>query len=397
MSSLLARLTGFGVLAFISFYAGRVTAPAREFAQASPAAKALKAPAEKANESPTVALDAKVPLSDSEIKAWKQRLDGVAASAARDEDRLRMVAAWAQVDPLSALAYARSSFSHDALSQAMTAVFTNWAKKDPQGAWNWVLANEPGAHSDLRSVLAETGRNNPGLAGQFAAEFATAHPEASAEVYFAALDGVFHTGNFETAKTLIAQAKMPNEEQKNSLINLLAGQWARYQPENAAAWVLQLPAGPVRDQALDAVGQAWSDIDPIKAADFAVNLPPGPDRQTALRQAISKWTLDDPAQASKWVLQFDAHEDFDQAVASIATSYNVMNRNTNLALNWAATIQNPALRTQSVTSIVSTWYVNDAPAALNYIKNSPDVSAESRKALLKVVASMGPPPVSTNP
>jgi hypothetical protein len=185
---------------------------------------------------------------------------------------------------------------------------------------------------------------------------------------------------------MIAKANVPNDEQRNILLNFLAGEWARYQPESAVKWALTLPEGAVRDQALDAVGQAWSDSDPAHAAEFAVQLPPGSARQTALRQAISKWALDDPIRAGEWVLQYNAHGDFDQAVAAIATSSDVMNHNVNLALGWAGTIQEESLRRKSTIAIVSTWYSNDPVSSMNYIKNSNDLSPELRQDILKAVS-----------
>ncbi len=325
--------------------------------------------------------------SEPSLQAWRQKLEAQAPSPAREEELLVLLGAWARVDPLAAHAYARKQLTHDAQAQAFTTIFTHWAEKDAVGAWAWVQANEPEEHSHLRAVLVETARHDPALGASFAASLVSRYPEQAAELYVYVLDGAMHDGNYTAARQIASEAIMPNEEQKNSLLNFLAGQWARYQPEQAAPWVLSLPAGPVRDQAVDALGQAWADIDPVRAANFAVTLPPGESRQTALRQAISKWTLDDPATASKWVLQFDAHQDFDQAVAAIATSHNLISRNINLALGWAETIQNPALRRESTTTVVSNWYAMNPTAALDYIKTSPDLSTEVREDLLAKVAT----------
>jgi hypothetical protein len=327
-------------------------------------------------------------MSAAAVGAWRQKIERGVASPARDEEQLRMLSAWALVDPLAAHAYAGKLMNRDTRAQAFTAVFTSWTKQDPAAAWAWVQKNEPDEHSHIRAVLVETARNNPALVQRFAADLVARHPEAASEIYIYALDGAMHDGNYEGAKAIAANAKTPNEEQKNSLLNYVAGQWARYQPEAAAPWVLALPAGPVRDQAMDSLGQAWSDIDPIRAADFAVKLPAGPERQTALRQAISKWTMDDPAQASKWVLQFDAHQDFDQAVAAIATSNNLITRDINLALSWAGTIQDPAIRRDSTTTVVGNWYAQNPAAALNYIKTSPDLTMETRKDLLAKIVPL---------
>lgn len=331
------------------------------------------------------------PLTEKAVDEWKHRLGTQLPSAARDEELLSMLGAWAQVNPRAALEYAQKNLTYDRQAQALAAVFTGWAKKDPTAAWNWVTSNGSPSQN-LRSVLTEIGKNDPALAQRFASEFAQQHPEQATDVYFCVLESVMHNGNFEQGIALVNQANTRDTEQKAMLINLLAGQWARYQPDKAAAWVLNLPAGPVRDQALDALGQAWSDRDPLGAANFAVTLPAGVVRQTALKQAISKWTLDDPAQASRWMLKFDAHEDFDQAVASIATSHGLMYQNLNLALNWAGSILDENLRTQTTGTIVSNWYATDPAGALNYVKTSPDLNARMRETLLKLFPSSPQPP-----
>ncbi len=386
----LGRSLIYGAVAAGLFFTGRfsafVVSPHNHHLPAGDNSSSPSSAAGSGTVAPKIAAGAPEMLSASQIQLRRNSLELTRPSPSRDEDILKMLAAWALVDPLAAREYVSKSLTRDMQADAFNTVFTNWAKKDPIGAWTWVQSNEPNEHSHVRAVLVETARTNPALGQRFAAEVAQQHPEQAAEVYIYALDGAMHDGNYAAAEQMIADAKMPNEEQKNSLLNYLAGQWARYQPDQAAPWVMTLPPGPVRDQAMDALGQAWSDIDPVRAADFAVKLSPGPVRQNALRQAISKWTMDDPLVASKWVLQFDANQDFDQAVASIATSNDLITRNINLALGWADTIQDPGLRRESTATVVSNWYAQNPVAALNYIKTSPDLSASSRKDLLERIA-----------
>ena len=296
-----------------------------------------------------------------------------------------MLAEWARVAPQAALEYVRKSMPKDRQAEALTTVFEAWAGQDPAAAWDWVLTRENGDAGHLRSVLTEVAKTSPATAQRFADAYAVEHPDLASNAYLAALDGVMDAGDYAGAQRMIELSKVPNEEQRNILFNFLAGEWARYQPENAAQWVLSLPAGPVRTQALDAVGQAWSDTDPARAADFAVNLPTGPERQTALAQAISKWSITDPVRAGEWVLQYNAHGDFDQAVAAIATSSDFMNHNVGLALGWAGTIQQEGLRRQSTIAVLSTWYSNDPVSALSYINNSAEVAADVRQELLKIL------------
>jgi hypothetical protein len=326
-------------------------------------------------------------LASEKIVQWQQRLDATPPNAAREKDRLRMLSAWARVSPRASLEYIRKNLTRDRQAKALTVVFETWAGQNPAAAWDWVLTRENGDSGHLRSVLTEVAKNDSEMAQRFVSIYAQQHPDQASDAYLCALEGVMYAGNYEGAQRMIVEATVPNEEQRNILLNFLAGGWARYQPEKAASWAVLLPAGAIRDQAIDAVGQAWSDVDPPHAAEFAVNLPPGPERQTALKQAISKWTLDDPLRAGEWLLKYNAHGDFDQAVAAIATSSDVMNHNANLAIGWAGTIQQEDLRRKSTIAIVSIWYSNDPASALGYIKNSTDLSPETRQEILKSLPS----------
>lgn len=315
---------------------------------------------------------------------WRRKLGAApAAGPAGEKNRLQLLAAWAHVAPTDALDYVRTTFPLDRKQEALTVVFAAWAQTDPHAAWAWVRDKESGEAGRLHTVISEVAKNDATLAQTFARGYAAQHPDLASNAYFAVLDGVLYSGGYEAAKAIVASAAVPNEEQRSLLLNYLAGDWARYQPAEAAQWVLHLPESPARSQALNAVTQAWSDASPAGAAEFAVNLPAGPERQAALQQAISKWALSDPMQAGQWVLKYNAHGDFDQAVASIATSSELMNHNVPLALDWAGTIQQQDLRRRSTSSIIATWYSADPASALNYIKTSQDLSVDQRNDLLR--------------
>lgn len=321
----------------------------------------------------------------AKVEDWRKRLDATPRSGAREKERLRMLAAWARLSPQAALEYVRKNMLRDRQAEALTTVFEAWAGQDPAAAWDWVLNKENGDAGHLRTVLTEVAKSDSAMAQLFARAYSEQHPDLASNAYLSVMDGMMYAGDYGGAQRIVAQAAVPNEEQRNMLVNFLAGEWARYQPENDAQWVLTLPAGPVRDQALNALGQAWSDIDPASAAEFAVSLPSGTGRETALNQALSKWTMDNPLQAGEWVLKYNANGDFDQAVAAIATSSDLMNHNVSLALGWAGTIQKENLRDQSTIAIVSTWYSNDPSSAMSYIKDSADLSPEIRQRILSAL------------
>lgn len=303
-------------------------------------------------------------------------------SFAAEEERQRLIEQWAEKDPLAAMTFARTQMKGDRQAQATAAILAIWGKNDPEAAWNWVSKEMPTATHHFDTLLEAFGRVSAETAGRYAAKFAAEHPGTALEVHLAALLGVTHRGDFAAARALVDANPALEPEVRGNLHNFIAGQWARFAPEEASRWVMSLPEGELRKQALIGLGESWSDVDPRGAAAFAVALPPGETRSLAMRQAIGKWVMTDPDAARGWVIQTDRHEDFDQAVGSIATDYNLVNREPGRALQWAATIFDDTLRARSVDAIFFNWYPRDPKGATAYLETAREFTPQQRAELL---------------
>ena len=303
-------------------------------------------------------------------------------SLAADDERQKNLEQWAQRDPQAALEFARTKLKGDRRAQALSAILTVWGKNDPAAAWAWVSANEPTASHHFDALLEVFGKNSPETAAHYVAEVVRNHPEAALEVNLSALLGITYSGNFAAAQAFVNANAGLSPELRGNLYNFIAGQWARYSPEAAAAWVVALPAGPQRDQALVGLGDSWAGTDPAGAAKFAETLPSGESRQLALRQAINNWLQDDPDKARQWVMDNNHHEDYDQAVAAIATQSNFMFREPDRALRWASTIFDDGIRIQSTGVVLAGLYSRDPAATVAYIRGATNLTDEQRNQLL---------------
>lgn len=325
-------------------------------------------------------------MPEREAAAERARFAAAAAvrprSFADEERRQTLLAEWAARDPQGAIEFIRTQLAGETQARAMAAAISIWGKQDPAGAWGWLQKEMPTATHHFDNLLEVFGRNSPETAARYAAEFAAANPSAALEVHLAALLGVTHQGDFSTARALVDGNPALSPEVRGNLFNFIAGQWARFTPEEAAAWVLSLPGGPQRDQALLGLGESWSDVDPMRATVFAANLPPGEARTLAMRQGISKWVEADAEAARAWVLKAEWSNDFDQAVESIATHHAMLDREPARAVQWAATIFNDTLRANSLRTAISAWYPMDPIAATEYLKSSPDFTPEESDAFL---------------
>lgn len=301
---------------------------------------------------------------------------------AAEEERQRTIEQWAALDPRAAMTFARTGLKGDRQAQAIAAILAIWGKGDPDAAWTWVRTEMPTATHHFDTLLETFGRQSTETAARFAARFAAEHPEATLEVHLAALLGITYRGDFAGARSLIENNASLDAATRGTLANFVAGQWARFAPQEAATWVMTLPAGPQRDQAMIGLGESWSEVDPAGAAAFAVALPGGATRTLALRQAIAKWVMTEPEAARTWVLNTPWHEDFDNAVNSIATDPNLVNRDPARALKWTEGIFDDTLRTRSAGVILFNWYAADPAGAIGYVKGSPHFTPEQRTEML---------------
>lgn len=333
------------------------------------------------NPSPTIGANV------GQARSALNRLDLTTPSEQREDERLKLILAWAATDPLGAMDYAKQNLRRDRLAEAMAGIATQWAKHDPAAAWDWARSLGPDQTHHAHTVLEEVGKNDPDQAARFATEFARQEPTNAVAMCLTAMRAMTYNGNFDAARKLATGMQLPAEDQA-LLFNFMAGQWARFEPEKAAQWVQTLPSG-TREQALIGLEESWAEKDPPSAADFAVKLPEGTTRQAALRQAIGNWILDDPSAAATWINKFERHEDFDQAVASVATMRFLIDEHVDLSLSWAGTIVNESLRTAALNEILSTLALRDRAAAEKFIQTSPRIPAASREELLRQVASIG--------
>lgn len=376
-----------GVL--LAFFVGRWTAersPAAKNSSNSPDSRERSATASASSEA---AGERDAPNRPTDAAELAKAVARPAGSFAAEEERQRLIEQWAQKDPRGALEFVRTQLRGDRQAQALASILTIWGKTQPEAAWNWVSSEMPTATHHFDTLLEVFGRNSTETAARYAAKFAAQHPESALEVHLAALLGVTYRGDFAGARSLVEGNTSLSPEVRGNLLNFVAGQWARFAPEQASAWVMSLPPSPQRDQALIGLGESWSEVDPAKAATFATKLPDGPTRALAMRQAIGKWVMTDPEAARNWVVQSDRHQDFDQAVASISTDVNLVNREPGRALKWASTIFDDGLRTQSVNAILFNWYPRDPAGATSYIESSSDLTPEQRRHLLQELKGNG--------
>jgi hypothetical protein len=300
-------------------------------------------------------------------------------SAATADEHQKLLEALAAVDPQAAMEQAQA-LKGDRQAQAVSAVLAIWGEKDPQAAWGWVESTKPDNIYQFDQLLEVFGKNNPETAAKYASSLAATRPSLTQEVYLSALMGITHAGGYDTARQLVESANITSAD-RAALMNYVAGAWATYEPQAAMQWVMS-QSGDLQSSALVGLGESWSNVDPQAAANFAAKLNGSPVRQLLLQQSISKWLMDDPSAATNWLASAENHQDYDQAIQSLATLPNLVRDHADTALSWSERIYDTNLRMTALQQILGEMKVKDPIAAAAYVRSAPNLSASQRGQLL---------------
>jgi hypothetical protein len=194
------------------------------------------------------------------------------------------------------------------------------------------------------------------------------------------IDALCHSGNFETAARLAAEG---NPEIRAGWMAGAYSRWAEFQPEEAARIASAIKDPELRNQALHGIVGGWSQADPAALVQFVTQLPPDGERGSLLSQSLERWAKLDPEAASQWINSREAGPDLDQGVATVATMDFVK---PDVAVEWAESVVNPKLRSETLVAVVRNWLTSDLPAARHYFETTKNLLPEDRQELAQVFA-----------
>jgi hypothetical protein len=164
--------------------------------------------------------------------------------------------------------------------------------------------------------------------------------------------------------------------------------WAGDKPEEALKAFSSFTNQDMRGPIFRAVVDGWADEKASGLADYSLTLPPGEDRAYALTNAMFKWCLQDPASLGAWL---NAHSEpvaeFDAGVSALVTHTNGANRSPEVALGWAESISDPAMRFDSIKHVVQEWAAQDPAAAQKYVQNASWLGPDQRRDLLQSIVA----------
>jgi len=228
------------------------------------------------------------------------------------ELRRLLVRRWAAVDPSSAGAWAVGLSDMAVQRESLGQVALVWYQKNPAAALAWAVQLPAG--ENRTAVILDLGyeicRTEPitalSLAGTLApgkerddmvvhgvSQWAAGNPLAAAgwavqipdetlrQQVLAAI-GIAWAGGDSVSAATFALNNLPQGEEQNRVIVGVVQRWAQAAPENAAKWIEQFPAVPVRGLALQNLVPIWMEKNPESFANWLRGLPSGSLRDESI-------------------------------------------------------------------------------------------------------------------
>jgi hypothetical protein len=302
-------------------------------------------------------------------------------------------AAWARLDTVRALNRALSWSRPELKRQreiGVRAVIQVWAQRDPSAARlavEEVGADTPALRPVLRHALvkgwAHSLRGQEGLA-DFLADLPPLRPRI--ELVEAVVRELVRGGGAEAALGW-AEPVLRDEGYKlalkHSVFTAAANSAAQWDPERAAAWVVEHSGADYAEEGVGIVAEHWGRQDGAAAMAWLGEQPAGERRDQAVREAFGQWARTDPRRAQAWL---NAEEP--TALHDSALEFNAQRmapHEPERSLGYCERIRDTARQQSCLESGAKRWYAEDPVEAETWLQQSSlDDEARSRVRVLEI-------------
>jgi hypothetical protein len=255
---------------------------------------------------------------------------------------LKMLAfAWGQVDPVSALTWAKSQQHWDE-HVASSSILDAWAREDSDSAIQWAKENF-------------NGEENPYFVGIIHGLSESSLPQATdlmTELPYGRVRGraahiLFEKVWSQGEQVAVHWAEhLPEGSLQNFAYGELGEKLARSDMTRAVEWLDSMEESEIKVAVSEDVAREMAKQDPEKAGVWTLNLPEGDSRQTALEQVAKVWAKKDPAATAGWINQFPQGTNTDPAIEQLVQEIAL--NDPAGAMSWAESITDPAKRKQLI-------------------------------------------------
>jgi hypothetical protein len=299
-------------------------------------------------------------LAPEEFESAVDRFRSLGLTEARMGEYAMLLTAWAEIDPVGALAYTTEKTRG---GMATGTVIAAWANRDPDAAIAWAKANHEGdgANPYMIGIIRGMAETNPERATLVLQELPFSSERAEA------LDVMIPhilRGGSESAKKWITG--ITDERLRNGAIARLAEGMAKENPADTASWLLaNLNETSVRS--FDEVYSEWAKKDKTAALSAFKQLPEGDARSRALRGMVTVEAQQDPAAAASLMNSFPNDVD-DSMVMHFA--WNSFEKAPDVALSQVGLMQNKERRDRMYIRGLESWMNEDQEAAKRWMNSA---------------------------
>jgi hypothetical protein len=309
-------------------------------------------------------------LAPEEFEAAVARFRSLGLTEARMGEYAMLLTAWAEVDPVSALAYTTENTSG---GMATGTVLSAWASRDPEAAIAWAKSNHQGdeANPFMVGIIRGLVGSDPAHATALIQEMPFSAERG--EALQAMMPHLLKMGS-DSAKKWISE--LSDERLRDGAVARFAEELAKQDPAGTASWLMaNLSDTSVRS--MDEVFSEWAKVDPASAVANFESLPEGDARSRALRGLVMVDARNNPQAAADLMNRFPA-DVTDRTVQHFI--WNSFENAPDVAAKQIALIQDERSRNRMYERALDSWLDRDQAAAQTWI-NSANLPASVIEAL----------------
>ena len=315
-------------------------------------------------------------LAPSEFEAAVAKFRSLGLTEARMGEYAMLLTAWAEADPMAALAYTTANTRG---GMATGTVLAAWASRDPESAIAWAEAKHEGEEANpyMIGIIRSLAATNPTRATELlqALPFSGEHGEALR----AMMPHLLKDGP-DAAKAWIAS--LSDERLRDGATARFAEEMAKTDPAATASWLLS-NLGEASTRSVDEVFEQWAQTDKEAASASFASLPQGDARTRALRGLVTIEARTDPQAAAKLMNSHPADVD-DRMVYHFI--WNSFDKAPGVAAGQIALIGDADSRNRMYQRALGSWLEDDQAAAQRWIS-----SANLPESVLKSLAKRNNP------
>ena len=272
-----------------------------------------------------------------------------------------ILAAWAKVDPLAALAYAKAKTDNPFAARA---ILTSWATEDAAAAVRWAQNNHQGDGANPWLIGVIRGIAATDIEG--ASNLLKSMPRSveRGEALDVLLPHLLAKGN-ESTRTWIAS--IDDDALRSGAMMRAAEAMAKTDPAGTVAWLMENP-GEALDRRLDDVFGIWAKQDEAAARSALNTLPTGEIRSDALRGVVTRLALSKPNEAVALMDQYP-DEVNDRTVRNFI--WHSFGKDPAAALGEVSRIGDEDRRNEMYRRAMGVWMRRDTTAAKAWLNANP--------------------------